>query len=807
MAPENAAWRSADDAPSAPGPGHDPASAAAGATEAGLAYRSRLLAAVADASRLLLGAEDAEGALPQVLAILGGAAGVDRAGIMVVEEGPGSARGYGRMVAEWTLPGIPRQMDHPDARRINLDDLGGAYDELLAGGCVVPTSELPPAGRAPQEAVRVHTQVGVPIWTAGRLWGAMGFDHCTAPPSQVDVELSVLRTGAAVVGAALQHSQAARQLHREREEAARMRAAELARTNRVLAAALDTLAGEADLDHFLVACVERIREAAGARSVHMHRYDEGSRTLSLQISTQAHGTWMGPAPDDPALLTVPYPADRSSIWRRTLETRDLVYSAVQPDGRLPDFPDVPEEIAAWHRRCGNTGQGALALVAAGMPVAALAFTFTAGHRPDAAQVELVQTLANQIALALRLIRLGEGAREAAVAMERENAARERAAELARANGALSGSLARLGEARDPAEVLSHVLLTLTKELKTPSSTLWLYDLERGEAHLHLLCEDGRVVPGARSSHPNATRPAPIDLGTIAHQSSTVGRRPFLTTLEDDALDDVQREHLRGLGVRALLGLPMVSGSEVIGLITTRFGEHHSVTPFQIELAQSLAIQATLALQMARLSERGHRAAVLEERTRIAREIHDTLAQGFTGIIWSLEGTRPALAPDARPPVDAAIALARSSLAEARRSLWALRPGLLDSDGLPAMLQRLVADLPEHPPVRIVVGDATPRLAPDVEVDLFRLAQEAVRNAVRHGAASSVRLSLRVEDGGLALSIDDDGRGFEPEAVSARAGLGLQGMRERAARAGARLRIESRPGGGTRVTAHVPLPSG
>jgi signal transduction histidine kinase len=192
---------------------------------------------------------------------------------------------------------------------------------------------------------------------------------------------------------------------------------------------------------------------------------------------------------------------------------------------------------------------------------------------------------------------------------------------------------------------------------------------------------------------------------------------------------------------------------------------------------------------------------LEERNRLAREIHDTLAQGLTGIVTQLEAARSGR--DATRRIEAAIALARQSLSEARRSVHALRPEPLVGARLPDAVAQVARDWSElHgvPAQVTTTGDAQP-MHPDVEVVLLRAAQEALANVGRHAGASRVGLTLSYMGDVVTLDVRDDGVGFTPNGVNG--GYGLAAMRERLAGLSGTLAIESEPSGGTAISATVP----
>ena len=203
-------------------------------------------------------------------------------------------------------------------------------------------------------------------------------------------------------------------------------------------------------------------------------------------------------------------------------------------------------------------------------------------------------------------------------------------------------------------------------------------------------------------------------------------------------------------------------------------------------------------------------AVIAERNRIAREIHDTMAQGFAGISAQLEVLNDRLqdAPATlRRHLDLARGLVRSSLDEARRSVWNLRAQALEEAGLGDALSRLGQQLTEGGNVTFELRvDGTPRTLPaDVENNLLRIGQEAITNAVRHASAMRISLSLSYLADRVTLVVCDDGKGFDParSRPSARGGFGLPGMRERAEAMHASFLLHPEPAGGTRLELCVP----
>ena len=190
-------------------------------------------------------------------------------------------------------------------------------------------------------------------------------------------------------------------------------------------------------------------------------------------------------------------------------------------------------------------------------------------------------------------------------------------------------------------------------------------------------------------------------------------------------------------------------------------------------------------------------------------MHDSLSQGLVGITLQLEAAQEALAQEpqrAEAYINRSLTLARDSLAEARRSVRAMRSPLLDAADLSAALQRLINEMTAGISVKVeleIVG--TPFvLPPETEDALLRCGQEALTNALRHAQAHKIKIGLAFTPQEISLRVEDDGRGFDPSASVTSGGLGLLGIQERAERVGGKVTLQSAAGEGTRFRVSVPL---
>lgn len=216
-----------------------------------------------------------------------------------------------------------------------------------------------------------------------------------------------------------------------------------------------------------------------------------------------------------------------------------------------------------------------------------------------------------------------------------------------------------------------------------------------------------------------------------------------------------------------------------------------------------------------LGAKEREAGMLEERQRLAGEIHDTLAQGLVSVVTHLEAAGAALdgaaPPQAGHHLEQAEQVARRSLEEARRVVWALRPKDLEGQGLAEALRRLAAQSSREYslPVRVEITGEARAQPPEFEVTLLRATQEALSNVGKHAEAREVTITVSYLDGQTILDVQDDGRGFDPREMLGRSpspdgGIGLQAMRERVARLSGSLSIETEPGRGSTLVVALPL---
>jgi PAS domain S-box-containing protein len=376
--------------------------------------------------------------------------------------------------------------------------------------------------------------------------------------------------------------------------------------------------------------------------------------------------------------------------------------------------------------------------------------------------------------------------------------------------ALTRTLEALVAESEPDRFLEHVLRTITGQLDAHSSSAWRKDETTGLMEFECAFEGGRLVTDSTAKVAALDPRQPLPGMSFPRGAARTGRTSVLDDIRDAPVSP-WRDYLISLGVVTVLFVPTAIAGQVEGVISIRFSHRRMFCTGELELAQALANQAMLALQLMRLTRESRQAAVVAERNRMARDIHDTLAQGFTGVIMQLQAAKGAAArgtmADAAAHIERAEELARTSLGEARNSVRALRPRSLRDGNLCRALEDLLSR---------VAGDANltaefqvegePRMMPmEWEEDLLRIAQESLTNTIKHARATTFRATLAFEEKQTRLHLADDGHGFDPQHEHD--GLGLIGMQERVQRMGGNFILRSQPEQSTEISVILnhPLP--
>jgi two-component system, NarL family, sensor kinase len=359
----------------------------------------------------------------------------------------------------------------------------------------------------------------------------------------------------------------------------------------------------------------------------------------------------------------------------------------------------------------------------------------------------------------------------------------------------------LNRSTDLREILANTLAQVAE----------LFDLQTG--WVWLFREDGEVVylaaaqnlPSGLLSHPDLMEGSCYCLDTYR-----AGDLSGAANVNVITCSRLQRLAGGTGGLRYHASIPLYAHGKQLGVFNVASAGWRELSPEDLRVLYTVGDLLSMAVERARLFARSAEMGALEERNRLAREIHDTLAQGLAGIALQLETAGALLEGSADPEairasVEQALNSARQNLEEARRSVMDLRAAPLEGRSLPEALALLVSEYQARGETRYeahLEGAGQP-LPARVEAGLYRVAQEALENVAQHAAARQARLHLSITPERVILEIQDDGRGFEPGQVPP-GRFGLTGLNERVRLLGGNLELESAPGSGTVLRASVPL---
>ena len=420
---------------------------------------------------------------------------------------------------------------------------------------------------------------------------------------------------------------------------------------------------------------------------------------------------------------------------------------------------------------------------------------------DSSIVSALEIAAGLVGAALYRERLLETMR-----LERERAAEERLTQLDRANATLRANLNRLAGNPDVRDFIANMLMDASRQLDAAACYAAGID-DQNQWRIFLYVENEKVC------EPPFPAAVPHNPGLADLISKSQGPVFFeLDKLDKPLWPEATLWHQRS-GHKTAYLLPLVFGERNVGFLTLVFRQSEPLTAERMQVVLALAHQATLAIGMKKLGYAAKEAAVLAERNRIGQEIHDGLAQGFTGILMQLGAAEEAISDCARnsplPSILTRIrALAKEGLAEARRSVMALRPEQTRRIGLEFALRQLAERSTVQGRIECIFegGMTGEGLAPEHQHELLRIAQEAVSNAMRHAQPATVRIGLQEGPTMWVLTVTDDGKGMEELSQYAAQGFGLTNMRERASAIGGQWRVHSKQGKGTQVVVSLPRPA-
>jgi signal transduction histidine kinase len=390
--------------------------------------------------------------------------------------------------------------------------------------------------------------------------------------------------------------------------------------------------------------------------------------------------------------------------------------------------------------------------------------------------------------------------------ERAHAAEARVADLVRTTGILRRANERLATEPDLAVFLGHVLRELCAMAGAAASAVYQNRIDSPYPVLIASAPDTKSRPSLSAAEATL---GDVSVGDAQTWQALLATKDVITLREADcphAIPSQWMAWLRTIEHENALAIPLlVAGDLADGFILLAFRDAIHIDPVRMEFVTFLAQQAMIAIRLARLSEMMSRTAMLEERTRLARDLHDTMAQSFTGIYMQLQAASRYSDSNellANECIERAQTLARDGLREARQSVLALtsREKTIDLTATLASIAQITAAGTPCPCTVTTVGESRP-IESLIGGNVVAICREAIGNAQRYARATEIALTVTYDPGELMVHIRDNGEGFiVPEA--SQSGFGLTGMQARGERIGGTVTITSAPGAGTTVAVRV-----
>ncbi len=409
-------------------------------------------------------------------------------------------------------------------------------------------------------------------------------------------------------------------------------------------------------------------------------------------------------------------------------------------------------------------------------VLGMALNYTLGEKYVITQeeVELASGVANSVALAVENARLYGETRQ----------------RLAESQGVqrVTTSLLRKNSLKEVLEIICNEALNLTDA--TGSAVLLLDQ----NGSLQITSAVGEIL--------SAMDRLPIQ-GSLAGQAVLSGEPALFNDVANINLD-----YLRDRGIKSLLAAPLKVESTIIGVLDV-INKVGGFTKEDVRIITLFADQAAIVIDQTQLHQQVEHMAVMEERQRLSRELHDSVTQALYSVNLYAEAARRALTAGKKEVTLENLKklreMTREALLEMRLLVFELHPSILEKEGLVAALQARLASVESRSGLKTEINvEGERRLPLSIEEELYRIAQEGLNNAVKHAQARSVKIDLQYSEGSVCLELCDDGKGFDPAAADGYGGMGLRGIKERVRKMDGTLSIESSPDTGTKLRVAIQL---
>ena len=788
---------------------------------------NRILNITANAAQALLNNENLERAIFQALQIVGEGIDTDRVAVMEHrDDSTGETLGYTKMLFEWHSASAVSQLHHPDLQQVSYEGVESWYEQLSKGEAVGGiVSELPEPIRSGQMEIGVKSTYSVPITIDGKYWGLIGFDNCREAKQRSETEISILKITATCIGSAIQQSR----IRIEREQAERQilleqqKAAQLAEHNRILEQRDRILAATAEASNILL--TEEDFNIAVNRALQI--IGEALDTDRVTVIENWHNPYLPLIPhwrvlyewNSPyAIPQISHPELTKGSYEGIEEWYELQVKGQTISCRLEE---MPEPFRSGQAKIGVKILHAVPIIIKGKHWGIIGFDDCREEtRRSEAELSMLKTTAACIGGAIHQERIRRAKEEAErnILLEREQAAQEKATQLAESNHVLSlrdrwleataNAANQLLEIADLDEGINAALKMLGEGLDCDRvAVMQNFEDDTGEflGFMHLLYEWDSPYVSSQILHPKL------------NQISTAGLEDWVVKLKAgdwiggilSELNQPFRDAMAELDVKSTYAVPVFVNNIYWGALGIDYcREPKRLTSAEIAVFKTAASCIGSAIYRQQIQQEKERTelAILDERNRMAREIHDTLAQAFTGISLQLEAAKNILSTQPKAAQERLLRaknLATDGLTEARRSVRALRPEALEYSDLATALRQLVDKMVSGTNIKtqVLIEGEPQSLTPQIEVDLFRIAGQAITNTLQHAQASEICVQLIYETHAVHLTIEDNGIGFAPQLLLGE-GFGLIGMQERSDRLNGNLTINSAIGQGTEIIVTV-----
>ncbi len=614
----------------------------------------------------------------------------------------------------------------------------------------------------------IHTLAIFPLRAKENLLGVLGLGTRRQPRRFTHAEQELLRAISDQVAVAIDHARLYNETIRRVDEIETLFAVQQAITSRLdLNSVLQLIADEA----------RRLTAAQGA----LVFLREG-QTLRLSIfSGQARAE---------APIGYRIPLDESAVGLAIQTGRPM---------RIADARQDPRPFSGLVKHLEVKSLLAVPLMSGAEPLGGIAVINKVSNAFELPDERVMMLLASSAAIGLENARL----------YHQEQERRQEADQRRQVAEGLREMMTILNSNRPLEEILNNIVAQATRLLQANAAAIYRLQDKNGP----LKIQAGYSLPAEYI----ARMEIPLNQGLVGR---AVQRRqpvtfpsPDLSFNHSDFLkpgDPLRPLFIEAMAqYQALLAVPLIIKDEVYGGIVLYYTQRRFFSDEDIALAVSFADQAALAIENARLFDQAEQAAILEERQRLARDLHDSVTQSLYGVTMFAEAAARLLKSNqielAAGHLRELRSTAQEALQEMRLLIFELRPSVLEEAGLAAALQTRLEAVERRSGLVTelkVEGTQAQPLTSKVEEGLYRLAQEALNNILKHAHARHVTVCLHHRPQGVRLEISDDGSGFDLAAIRQRAGLGLRGMEERARQLGAALTVASQPGQGTKIIVEV-----